>query len=115
MPIITEENVQEIKPIEAETKPAVKRVKSKKGISKATKAKLTKAKAAPGQRGRVPLYTDAAKLKVLSKENPSREGTNAFDYFELARQSKTFGDYRAAGGNLRYLFWFANRDLVSIG
>jgi hypothetical protein len=50
----------------------------------------------------------------LVKANPGRLRTKASEYFEIARKSKTFGDYREAGGSLRYLYWFKGRGKLVI-
>jgi hypothetical protein len=64
--------------------------------------------------GRTPLYADSAKIKLKVQENPGGEGTYSREYFEIARKSKTFGDYREAGGNLKYLYWFQGRGKLEI-
>jgi hypothetical protein len=60
-------------------------------------------------------YPDTSKVRALSKENPAREGTNSHRYYTLIQKAKTIGDYRTAGGNLKYLYWFVDRGLASIG
>jgi len=97
----------------APAKKATAPAKTAKG-KKAPAKKTAKTNGASGSRGRAPLYADTAKLKVNSKENPSREGTFAHEQYELARKSPTFGAYREKGGNLKYLYWFADRDQVTI-
>jgi hypothetical protein len=64
--------------------------------------------------GRKPLYADGARIRLKVRGNPAREGTGSHEWFEMAKAAKTFGDYRAAGGNLRYLYWFKGRDLLEI-
>lgn len=103
--------------------PKKKRAGTKKGPpgtngtkkAKATKtAKKTEKKAA-GPKGRAPLFPDNAKLKVLSKDDPTREGTSSREYWTMIKKSSNFGAYRALGGNLKYLYWFRDRGHVSIG
>jgi hypothetical protein len=65
-------------------------------------------------RGRAPLYPDSAKITLLVKENPGREGTRSHEYFETARASPTVGEYREAGGAANYLRWFKGRGKLEI-
>ena len=51
----------------------------------------------PGGRGRTRNYPDDAPITLLVEGNPSRRGTAAHKWFELAKRSETFGDYHAAG------------------
>jgi hypothetical protein len=39
------------------------------------------------------MKSQARKIKVLTKENPRREGTAAFKFYTALEQSKTVGDY----------------------
>ena len=64
--------------------------------------------------GRRRLYPDWAMIKILVKGNPTREGTDSRVYFEMAKAAKTFGDYRAAGGNLKYLYYFQGTGKLAI-
>lgn len=80
----------------------------------AKKAKAAPKKEATGARGRAPNFADNAKIKMVTRENPCREGTSAHEYFETAKASRTFGAYREAGGNLKYLYSFVERELVTI-
>lgn len=69
-----------------------------------------------GRKGRAALYADNAKIKTASKTNPSkREDSVAYQMYEKARESKTFGEYREAGGNLKYLYWLQERGHLTIG
>jgi hypothetical protein len=88
--------------------------KAKTAVKAKTKAKKAPVVAAKTGRGRAPLYPDNAKIKLLVKENPAREGTSSHEYFETAKAAKTFGAYREAGGNLKYLYWFAERGKLEI-
>jgi hypothetical protein len=94
-------------------KPKAKRAGTKKGPPKAAKAKKVTTNGT-GHRGRAPLYADSAKVKALSKDDPTREGTSSREYWNLVKSSKTFGDYRTAGGSLKYLYWFVERGHASI-
>jgi hypothetical protein len=103
---------------EVETAPkktrAKKTVKAKSPVKAKTKGKKPAVVAEKTGRGRQPLHKDSAKIKVLTKENPAREGTSSHEYYEIARTAKTFGAYRAAGGNLKYLYWFEARGKLEI-
>jgi hypothetical protein len=59
-------------------------------------------------------YADNAKIKTLVKGNPAREGTHSYACFALAKTAKTFGAFRLAGGNLKYLYWFQERGKLEI-
>lgn len=69
-------------------------------------------KAKPRTSGKVELEKT---VKVLFKENPSREGTKAYDFYEMLRKSKTVADYIKLGGSQNYLVWFADRGKIEIG
>jgi hypothetical protein len=105
-------------PAKKARKPAAKKAPAKaKGKTKVqakTKGPKAKVTAEKTGRGRQPLFADNAKIKVLVKENPAREGTSSHGYFEIAKAAKTFGAYREAGGNLKYLYWFAERGKLEI-
>jgi hypothetical protein len=60
------------------------------------------------------LYADNAKIRPKVRGNPAREGTHSHACFELAKTAKTFGAYRLAGGNLKYLYWFRDREKLEI-
>jgi hypothetical protein len=59
-------------------------------------------------------YADNARIRILVHGNPAREGTHSHFVFELALISKTFGAFRRAGGNLKYLYSFQERGLLEI-
>jgi hypothetical protein len=60
------------------------------------------------------LYPDNARIRLKVRGNPAREGTGSHEWFEIAMKSKTFGDYREAGGNLRYLYYFQGTGKLEI-
>jgi hypothetical protein len=64
--------------------------------------------------GRKPLYADNAKIRPLVKGNPGGEGTHSYACFELAKTAKTYGAYRANGGDIKYLYWFRDRGKLEI-
>ena len=96
--------------------PGMTPAKRKRAPAKKTakKAKAAPKKEATGARGRAPNFADNAKIKMVTRENPCREGTSAHEYFETAKASRTFGAYREAGGNLKYLYSFSERGLLTI-
>lgn len=48
-------------------------------------------------------YDDKAKIKLLKKENPHREGSARAEAFESVKTCKTAGDYYATGNKGKYL------------
>lgn len=111
---VVENEVEENEVAPVKKTRAKKTVKAKSPVKAKTKAKKSPVVAAKTGRGRQPLYADNAKIKLLVKENPAREGTSSHEYFETAKAAKTFGAYREAGGNLKYLYWFQERGKLEI-
>lgn len=66
---------------------------------KKPKSKTVKSKTA-ARRGRASAYPETAKISVLVKDNPRREGTAVYKQFELAKKHATVGAYLKAGGSL---------------
>ncbi len=93
---------------EAAEKPARKGAPAKKAAAK-------KEKTAPSGAGRAALFAPEAKIKILQKENPGREGTKRHGWYELYRASKTVADYIAAGGDRGYLKYDSEHGFISIG
>jgi hypothetical protein len=79
-------------------------------------AKKTAAAAESNGSGRESRYTADQKIILLQKENPRREGTKAYDWFELYRvKGQTVGGYLEAGGDRGYLINDAEkRGLIQI-
>lgn len=65
-----------------------------------------------GRKGR---YDESMKISVLVKDNPKREGTEAYDIFELLKKSKTVGDFFAKGGTSANLRWNENHEYIKVG
>jgi hypothetical protein len=65
--------------------------------------------------GRPTLYPDTMPIRLLTEKNEARPKTKSHKTFETARRSETIGEYREAGGNLRYLYWHAGRGKIAIG
>jgi len=79
------------KPAKAE---AAKPAASKAPAKSAAKAPAKAAKSAPAVKSE-----DTRKITILVKENPKREGTGAFDRFELYKKAKTVAEFISAGGS----------------
>ena len=52
-----------------------------------------------GKRGRKPSVQDNAKITLLVKANPRREGTKAHKRYSLYKTGMTVGDYLKKGGS----------------
>lgn len=97
-------------PAKAATKPvkkakAVKPTKAAK--AKAASPKPAKAKAnGTGKKGRPGVFADAAKIKIIAKENPHRKGSICHNYFAKYKDGMTVADAVGKGlprANIRYL------------
>ena len=110
---------------ESKMKPKVN-VKDKAATRAATKAKES-AKATPGSAGKAKTklksgrpstlsakYPDAAKIRVLVKENPKREGTQSHKIFSLYSKSGTVENFLKAGGKRTDVAWAVEHKLISI-
>lgn len=104
------------------TKVAKKTVKGTgKGSSAAAKkqtaaaSKTAKKQTGGAKRGRAGKYDEGMKITVLVKENPKREGSAAYDIFELLKKSKTVGDFYAKGGAAHNLRWNEDREYIKVG
>ena len=66
-----------------------------------TKKSTTKktAKRTQGKRGRKPSTPDTAKITLLVKQNPRREGTKAHKRYSLYKSGMTVGEYLKKGGS----------------
>lgn len=67
------------------------------------------------RRGRAPAWPLDAKIKVLAKTNPKREGTNAFEKFERYSRVKTVGEFLADGGASHTLHYDIAHNFIEIG
>lgn len=80
-----------------------------------TEAPAPKAKKAKGgRRGPDPEYADDAKIKVLVKSNPKKEGTASYFRFELYNEVSTVGAAIAAGITRADLRWDVAHNHISI-
>ena len=84
----------------SKTKRFTKKADSEEASAEAPK-KSAKAKAAKPAKAKSEAKesTDNRKIKLLTKENPKREGSASYDRYELYRTSKTVADFIAAGGS----------------
>lgn len=95
------------KKIEKAAKPAAKPAPAKKAAAKKEAPKKAEGK----KRG----FDESAKLTVLVKENPKREGTDSYERFEAYFKAKTVGDAYAAGITTADLHWDSNHEYIKIG
>lgn len=91
--------------------------------TRATKADVKAAaeaakKATPPAREKAPRsgkYDEKAKLTVLVKENPKREGSKAYDKFERYFKAKTVGAFFEMGGTSANLDWDVDHGYIKVG
>jgi len=94
---------------------ARKRSKTKsKTRKRKAPAKRKTSKKSSGRRGRAPKYGDNAKIKVLAKENPFRDGSKAAKNFKVYKTGLTVGDYVAKGGDRSSLKFDVGRKFISV-
>ena len=77
---------------------------TKIGIGK--KVVTTKTKAAPKKEAKVThrrAFDDDAKITVVVKDNPRREGTDLYKLYEVMKKCKTVGDFMEKGGRTSVL------------
>lgn len=90
----------------------------KAAATKAAPAKKAAGKKDKGQdgarRGRKGAFDEGQKIKLLTKDNPKREGTAAYDTFEALRKAKTVGDFFANGGSSASLHWNIERGYIEV-
>ncbi len=102
----------------AAPKSAAKKTAAKKTVetkpAKAAAKKTVEKKATSTGAGRTTLFSPTAKIKVVQKENPGREGTKRHEWYELYRTSKTVADYIAAGGDRGYLKFDSGKGFIEI-
>lgn len=106
--------VKVTKPAPAPTKktPAKKAPAKKPAPTKKTPAK--KAAKKGGGAGRKPTISDDAKITVVAKENPMRDGSQAYKWFALLKTGMTFGDALKKGISRPYLMAWVNQDPAPI-
>ncbi len=93
-------------------KAAAAPAKAAKTPAKTAKGTVAKGAKAPATSGRI---DRAAKLTLLVKENPKREGTKAHEAFEIYRKAKTVGDALDAGVPTGYLNFDVKAGFVKLG
>ena len=59
-------------------------------------------------------FSDNQTIKILVDKNPKREGSNAYDIFELLKKSKTVGDFYKKGGASTNLRWNIDHGYISV-
>lgn len=92
----------EDKAVKKDVKPKTEKVADAK--PKAAKPSVKKeAGAEAGVFGATRKYEDKAKIKILIKENPHREGSNRAAAFDAVKGCKTMGDYYATEQKTKYI------------
>lgn len=86
-------------------------ITTKKTEEKVAAKTAKPAKAKPRTSGKVELDK---KIKCLSATNPSKAGTKAAEYYDIAKKSKTVADYVKNGGSQNYLVWFIDRGKIAV-
>lgn len=61
------------------------------------------------------MWPKEAKVTLLVKENPKKEGSKARERFQHYFNSKTVGDYLAAGGTYQDIAYDNGRQFIKIG
>lgn len=110
--------VKKHKAAAAKAKAAEDNKKAKKTAAKAKKAakpakttKKTTAKKAPSSPGSIALE---AKITLLVKENPKREGTNGYKTFNKYKTGMTVEDFLKKGGTRADLAWDLAHDFIKV-
>lgn len=101
---------EEKKADEKAAKEAAKKA-AEKGKAKAEK-KAAKPKGE--KKERAPKEDDNRKITLLVKENPKREGTAAYEMFNLYKKSKTVKDFLAAGGTTSCLRHDTAKEFIKV-
>ena len=104
----------EIKSTETTPKATKKKAAAKKPNVKALKKANPVATKSLTKPGRPKADKSEAKITLLVKENPHREGTETYEMFQKIQKCKTVGDFFKKGGTPLYLRWFVNHDEVSV-
>jgi hypothetical protein len=60
-------------------------------------------------------FTPDSKITLLVKENPKKEGTNAFEKWKMYKNGMTVKEYYEKGGKTSTLKWDSERELIKIG
>lgn len=109
-PVNTQEVTSTKKVSLTKSKVAAKGGKTEKGGKTAKAAKSIETT----KRGRAGKFADDAKIVVLTKDNPKREGTKAHENFALYSKNKTVGAFLAAGGSRADLAWDVAAGFIEI-
>lgn len=92
---------------EAPEPKSAKKGKAEKPVKAAKKA--SKPKAEPKEKAE-----DNRKIKLLTKDNPKREGSASYDRFELYRDNKTVQAFLEAGGKSADLRYDENAGYIEV-
>lgn len=111
-------HMTDIKPAakkKAVVKPAKEKATAKVNVKDAKKSNPIATKSlTEGRRGRTSSISDDAKITLLVKENPKREGTNGYKAFQLYNKHKTVGSFLAAGGSRADLRYDEAKEFIKI-
>ena len=88
--------------------------KAKKAAAKKAPAKAKKAKGDSPGRGRPSTIDQKAKIQILVKKNPKREGTKGHQQFALYKQKMTVAEFMEVGGDPRTLHWDIKKEYISL-
>ena len=93
-----------------------KKVTKKSATSTATSTSKSKKAAAKGANGSGTRATQdaTARIKLLVKENPKREGSSSYKRFALYGKSATVADFLKAGGTRADLAWDEKRKFIQV-
>lgn len=78
------------------------------------KTKTKKTNGTKKANGRAAPFAHKAKITVLAKENPKREGSEAHKVFGLYRKHRTVADFLKAGGTTAHLRWDSGHGFIRI-
>lgn len=85
---------------------------TKKKATKTAKKTAVKKTTAPG--GRRSAYAEDAKITLLVKENPKREGTAGYKNFAKYKNGMKVADFLKAGGTRADIAWDVKKAFISI-
>lgn len=95
-------------------KPAVKAAPEAAAPSKVSRGVVAKEEGEE-KAERARKYDPSLKIKVLSKENPHREGTGRAEAFNAVVASKTMGDYYETGHKVKYIQTWIDSKHIEVG
>ncbi len=82
--------------------------------AKTPPVKAAPAKAAPAKTVRTGDFKPDAKITVVAKENPRREGTHGHTVFEYYRKAGTVAKFLEMGGKVADIRWDVEHDHIKV-